>query len=901
MRLTVRDRVLLYLLENPVDSNTPTVPAALIQEAIAEQAGFPHRHFSILVRPLVRDGLVREWMAHVRYHRQRRKVYALTQSGRLVALRLRENLEKQIVPVRMGSEVREAPISALLDKPQGISLLRVVRLVLRNGIVDPALLTPARAFVEMLADAPLHQRFVGRDAELDVILREEEAGPIFVVRGIPGIGKTWFAAKACEELQGRRNLFWHRVRPWDTLQSILSGLGEFLWALDRPGLRSVLSQGATNKVAEVLRADLPGTCAFLVFDDAHEASADAMQFFRLLTDSIPRRWDSQAILLTRRSLPFYDRRDVVLRGIVREIELGGLKRNEVEAFLTGSPDARTVAKLAHRVGGHPLLLELIRSGNPSSAMPAAFQDLAQFINETIYANLPERARRTMEAAALYQVAVPKDALLFETAESRDVLLSLEDLSLVRRVGNDKFEVHDTIRDFFLGVLTTEERRELSRIASDRLRGWASEAREEGRHALAVAYLSNALLLAEADTVKCQLLESLGDSKERIGDLPGVLTHYKEALQKTENPETRARLRRKTAKALSVRGEIDAAYKEIEFALHELGELPSEERAWIDLINGDLAVWRQDTEEARTRYESALQVFRSFHSSRGEAEALLQRGYLETDALGGDPLVARKHLEAALTLAPILEDDLLTAYAHLWLLMVTAFREGNVEAALRHARAVEDLPVVIGDPLLRLRLLRYEGWIHVWLTAEYDLAESCFRESLALARRCHSSHGLATAKQGLATVSFFRGDLEEARLGFEQFEVDSRQLRIPGYELEAIWSKALCYLLQGDVEALRRAIQSFTGSPIPLVAGGTKQLAEILRGIEAIIAGDLEKALRLLLRAAETSEADYVIQYTCFIFAAPFFCGIALRLADRNEEAAAYLEKARKILGRYGLT
>src|SRR6266571_1421523 len=323
MRLTVRDRVLLYLLENPVDSDTPTVPAALIQEAIAEQAGFPHRHFSILVRPLVRDGLVREWMAHVRYHRQRRKVYALTESGRLAARRLWENLEKELVPVRMGSEVREAPISALLDMPKGISLLRVVRLVLRNGIVDPALLTPAHAFVEMLADAPRPQRFVGRDAELDVILKGEQAAPIFVVRGIPGIGKTWFAAKACEELRGRRNLFWHRVRPWDTLQSILSRLGEFLRALDRPGLRSVLSQSGTNRAAEVLQADLPGTCAFLVFDDAHEASPDAMQFFRLLTDSIPRRWDSQALILTRRSLPFYDRRDVVLRGMVREIDLGG--------------------------------------------------------------------------------------------------------------------------------------------------------------------------------------------------------------------------------------------------------------------------------------------------------------------------------------------------------------------------------------------------------------------------------------------------------------------------------------------------------------------------------------------------------------------------------------------------
>ena len=245
IRLTAKDRVLLHIAEHPVDAEAPTVPAALTQEGIAEHSGFARRHFSILVGPLLRDGLLRERVAHVLGIRQRRKVYELTWSGRLEATRLRQTLESEMVPVQNDGRLLEARVSTLIEESGGTpSLARIAVQLSRNGFVDRGLLAAGSPRVEMLADAPRVGRFVGRTAELAEILKEDRGARITVVQGIAGIGKTSLAAQVCHDLRGRTNLFWHRVRPWDTFESILSSLSRFLSAL---GLKSLAGTSRPNR------------------------------------------------------------------------------------------------------------------------------------------------------------------------------------------------------------------------------------------------------------------------------------------------------------------------------------------------------------------------------------------------------------------------------------------------------------------------------------------------------------------------------------------------------------------------------------------------------------------------------------------------------------------------------
>lgn len=237
------------------------------------------------------------------------------------------------------------------------------------------------AFVEMLAEAPHVETFVGRERELALMTSEEERPKVFVVRGVAGIGKSSFAAKACSALHLRWNLYWHGVRPWDTELSLLAGLGEVLAAMGRPGLSSVLVRGETARAVEILREAIAGTRSVLIYDDLHEADPGLVPFFRTLKDAVAAAPETRLIALTRRTVPFYDRRDVSLHPLVRELDLGG----------------------------HPLFLQLLRSV-PLAAIPGDVRlDIHRFVEETIYRELADAERRMMKVASLYGVPVPRDA------------------------------------------------------------------------------------------------------------------------------------------------------------------------------------------------------------------------------------------------------------------------------------------------------------------------------------------------------------------------------------------------------------------------------------------------------------------------------------------------------------
>ncbi|HLB68289.1 MAG TPA: ATP-binding protein, partial [Thermoplasmata archaeon] len=359
----MKERILIHLIEYAKYVDELEVPSAITQEGIARETGIDVPHFTQYVRPLIQEGLIRERMAHVKGVRRRRKVYDLTDTGKLSAVRLRDKLKSEVLRVRDQKEVREASVSQILKEvSRKVSLLDVLRQAMETGIVDLASLAgvPLPSFVEMLSDAPQLKTFVGRRAELEAITGESEQPRVFVVRGVAGIGKSSFGAKATELLRGKRNLFWHQVRRWDTHLSILASLGDFLAALGRPGLRSVLTRDTMDRAVQVLREDMPGTQSFLVMDDAHEASPDAVASLRLLKEIIADAPDVRLLVLTRETLPFYDRRDVVVRGLVREMELGGLVPEEVEALL--SPKLyRATSDVVRQLGGHPLFLELVRA------------------------------------------------------------------------------------------------------------------------------------------------------------------------------------------------------------------------------------------------------------------------------------------------------------------------------------------------------------------------------------------------------------------------------------------------------------------------------------------------------------------------------------------------------------
>ena len=898
VRLTAKERILIHLADYAKYADVVEVTPEMGQEGIARAAGIYVQHVRQFLDPLLKEGLARERTAHVKGHRRRLRVYDLTDAGRLAASRLREEMRDERVRVRDAAGVRDATIGDILRETKGrVPFGRLVRAALQGETLDlaPAEAGPPSGFVERLAEVPRLQAFVGRRAELDVLTAPGSGPRVFVVRGVPGIGKSSLAAKACERLRGTRNLFWHRIRPWDTREAILADLGTFLTQLGRPGLASVLSRGETDRADQVVREDLSGTNSFLVFDEVHEALPEALAFLRFLKDAVAAAADVRVLLLTRQTLPIYDRRDVAVAGLVREIDLTGLDSNEIGEMLAADADAPALRPLADRLGGHPLFLELLRSAGRSDMRSAALHDVRRFIEEEVYSRLSDAERTMMKVASLYEVPVPRDALLVDPRASHDVLISLQNRALLTRLGDDAYGAHEVIRDFFASVLTPAERRALAPFAVEQLHRKAEQHRETGDAVACVHALSNAFRLAGDEAVRAMLAESLGDADERIGDLPSTLIAYKTALKLVTEPETRARLHRKVAMALQARGETTTVLGEIEQGLQALGGRWSVEAAWLDLVRARVALRLEEWTEAREHADRAIQTFRAFDDAYGMGQALLARGQIEVDADGGRPEEAERYLEDSLRFAPVAGGEAFTARAHLEMARNLAFRLVDPAGAFRHVEAAESLVADSRDPHIERSLRMLQGWMELDFRGDYAAAGKHFREAIEIARRTHAAQTIAFARFALAHNAFFEGRADEARRELADIADEIGRLGYANYVVECWWMIAQCSMWDDDRLGFQDAMARLRRPELQRALESRPFHAGVVTGIERLLRGDRDGSLAAFRDAVRASEESFRFDETSPVFFTEFFLGVALGAVGRDDEAVEHIRKSEAFL------
>ena len=898
--LTTKERILLHLLDYVKYPESVEVPPEMTQEGLARAAGIEIRHLTQYLRPLLREKLVSERTAHVTGGKQRRKVYDLTTSGRMTAIRLRDEVRDQIVRVRDVTGIREATVSAVLATAEGrVRLVDIVREASEAGVVDLAAAREARGLVEMCLEAPRPRAFVGRQAELDVLLAGDEGPRTFVVRGVAGIGKSSLAAKACERLRGTRNLFWHRIRPWDTRGSLLAAVAEFLGSLGKPGLRSVLLRDRMDWADAALRSDLPGTRAFLVFDDAHEAQSEVLAFLRFLKEVVAEAPGMRLLVLTRRALAFYDRRDVTIHGTVREVDLAGLTSEDIAALLSPGEDSRALVELGRRLGGHPLLLELARATAPGLPAPA-MKDVRRFIEEEIYASLSDEERRVMKAASLVRMPVPRSSLVELSAGSHDAVVSLEAHALLRSVGEDAVGVHDTIREFFASVLSPAEREVLARDAVVELRRLADRAAGRRDFVAAVHYLSNALRLDPAPEEEAALWEALGDVDERIGDLPGALTAYKSSAKIAADAHMRARLHRKTATALQVRGHSAPAMREVEAGFRALGDAPSPERGWLHLVRTRAAEAQEDWAEAREDAEAALDIFRGFGDVAGQAQALLESGQVEFAAPSVDPSAAERYLAAALEASSAVPEPEFLARVHIALAHLFANRFGDAARAERHIEAFRTLAPSVSDPHVQRSFLMLQGWFNLEIRADFAAAEDAFLEAMALGRRIHDASTIAFARYGIAHVRCFQGRVEESRGMFETLAREIDAQGFPGYAVESRWMVLECALREGDLAGARAVLETFSRPDVAKALRARPVHEKLAEGLGRCLGRDPEGARAAFDEALRQTRGVAVVEEASLAQLAHFHYAVALRGTGHDAEAEDHLREARTILERFGL-
>lgn len=894
MRLTVKERILLHLLESGNGAESLEVPRTVTQERIAEASWIRRRHLSQYIRPLVEEDLVAEGRAHVEGIRQKRKVYQLTALGKLKAVTLQEKVMGATLRVRDEGGTRDLSVAQALSEADGsATLLKIVRLAKQGEPVhlDELEAPEASQFVVVLRDAPQVNNFIGRTMELEAITGESAEGRLFVVRGVAGIGKSSLAAEACERLRGKRNLFWHRVRPWDSRDSILSRLGAFLATLGKPGLQAVIKRGDVDRAPDVFREDLSGTQSLLVFDDAHEADPEILPFLRLLVEALADAPDARALLLTRRALSFYSRRDVVLRNLVQEFELQGLESHEVAAYLSDHEMPEASFEVAQRLHGHPLFLDLLRAHNPFSS---ALVDVRHYLEEEVYTVLPDAERGMMKIASIYRVPVPRTALFANPEWHHEVLLALTNRSLLRSVGENRFEAHDTIRDFFEGILTASEETTLGEFAVRQLRELASKAWEDGKFPDTVSYISNALRLTQSAPDRTELWESLGDANGLMGDLSALSIAYREAVRRSSDRETQARLHRKLASALQERGEFRAATEEVEAGFQALGNQDSPERGWLELVRAR-TLFDREWREAQEHCEAALDAFEASGDLRGRAEALMELGSIAL-SLGatskeGLPL-SGLHLRAALEVAERLADPDLIAEIRIELIGLGVFQKGDTEEAEAHLEALMASSRAMQNPLTRQRVVLLRAWFNQVIRNDLEVGKADIDEGMRLAAQNRDASGVIVAKGYLAHAQLQQGDIGAARRTYEENAEESMALDfgVPYH----LFKLGECCLMEGDREGFRQVLQAFNERKPPKVGGGGwLEWGSLLRGFEELLEGNHEQSIasfeEALIFTNRLPPQSYLFGLVAPI--AYFTYGMALRAMGKGREASKRIRRS----------
>jgi hypothetical protein len=107
--LTVRDRILLHLVNFELNETDHWAPTQVSQRGIAEAVGIMGKHIHQYVRPMINEGLVKESSSYIQGGKQHQKVYFLTSKGREAAKWMCHNTHNNR-PLEQGINLNENAI-----------------------------------------------------------------------------------------------------------------------------------------------------------------------------------------------------------------------------------------------------------------------------------------------------------------------------------------------------------------------------------------------------------------------------------------------------------------------------------------------------------------------------------------------------------------------------------------------------------------------------------------------------------------------------------------------------------------------------------------------------------------------------------------------------------------------
>lgn len=841
-----RDRLLLHLDSLERFRDAVEVPLAASQEGIAKRLGMQVHNVSRALKSLQTEGLVLERLAHVRGAVRRRRAYFLTTKGRNAVrdiisdilgkevIVIDEGLTKEMTVARLEESVK-ASLGQRVSVPDLLDLLAGKESVAMDEIKSSLSLARTEAvYVERLHGMPLVTRFFGREAELGKIIDALKSSQRFVVVicGLPGIGKSTLAARVVSRLSGSYNLFWHRMREWDTPQTLARSLADFLSAIGRTSTAFELKKKGPMELFPYLQKDLTGSAAVLFVDDVHLAKDEALLFISGLADATLGSRSSRLVLISRRSLELFSVSAMGPGGWVLELELAGLDKEDA-LQLAKALNAKEAEKIGMISGGHPLTIELLAASD-SVSLPL---DISTFIEREIYSQLSSSEKEVLGYLSVFRHRVP-----FQMLQDLDMscLSSLRRRSLISEADGN-VEMHELVREFVYKHLDRAVRKK-NHISAGRLcqleegSNWKLESlfhfieAEDWKGAVEVLNASSPELLSDftdesynlisrirlgtlSPSAKLDILFLRGQFLERLGKTSLALESYEEALSLAKGEkESEAQILTRIALAQSSIKMWEETFATHRKALKLYEESGNRDGQIRELINLGMTYRRKGRNaKAEKAYEKALELAGNSGNKVAKAAAFNNLALLRMDERDyGDAI---ELLKESITLARDGKDQLAEARALENLALV--FRQRSMwDEAGAWMRAASEAYRKAGDVITAKKLLS-DLALALSSRGKVDGALDVCRKSLAdpaLRRRPSLLHRERRFDRGDFDLSrvyghllWEKGDLSSALRSFRETVDIARKMEDDVLLSRSVMDLAMRLEEMGDLEKARELL------------------------------------------------------------------------------------------------
>jgi len=761
---TAEERILVHLLPLIKHEDSFESPIGVTQYGIGLSIDAGQDYVSRALKRLKQKELVVEKRSRVEGVRERRKVYFLTMAGIQEAQKIKERMRGTVITVKgEGGQDRKMSVGELkAQSKENLSELDIIRFTTEAGecrVLDIREKRAADRVVDLSDKAPKLRHFFGREQERQNIIGWLKTHKVIVIHGIAGMGKTALVAKVVEQYKGERNLMWYKLHEWDTLTGPLEQLAELLTRINRRRLRTYLQSKLNIDMTElgyILEEELKDANILLVFDDFHKASRPIIQLFSVLVEILERIKGVQIILTTRYPMLFYDRREVMIKKIVAELNLKGLDEGSSNQLLESRNIAKDLYHDAYELTeGHPLSLELIEADGVKRKMDL---HINKYIEEEIFSKLSGQEKAMLKIASVYRYPVQPKGLFIDDSLVYETLTGLVERGLIQELSYESFDLHDFIREFFYCRLTPKERLGLHSKAADYYLDM------EGHR----AWFESLYHLVNARKVKEAAKIAVEKGWELISK--GYLEEFQTLLNDINFLElddgTRGELHLVSARISDITGEWDNALDNYKRAL-ELIKEPA--RQVVSFWNiGWILQKRNDWEGAMDNFRKCLELSEELKDTRSTAEAYHGMGRVAWRE--GHLKDAEDFLRKSLAFAEETDDRDIMASAYIELGRVLCVM-GKLEEGRKCFEESLSVLKQLENPFETSRAYNCLGWEYFREKGDWERAKESMIKGMLIARDVGYTEGLGPVCHSLGEFYSRSGDFKKA----EQYLNESEEV------------------------------------------------------------------------------------------------------------------------------